>query len=165
MQPQIFICSLLALAGATLALPTPTTNTNNDAPHHLATRTLSPIQVLTAIMPSSTSCSGRGDQCVTGEVALTHLQSGMDNYGVTSKMEQAGILALVAYESEELMYKRNTDATAAAGGKGTSNEQSGTYNLEFANTFPELESLGLTTSNVLDHITANKYNFWTVSRC
>lgn len=35
--------------------------------------------------------------------------------------------------------------------------------MEYANTFPELAKLNLSTSNVLDYVTADKYNFATVS--
>lgn len=171
MRLQILICSL-ALASATLAFPTATrtntnTNTNEEAPPLRATRTLdtrgSAADTIIAIMPSSTSCAGRGDECVTADVAAPLLADGLTHYGVKTAVEQAGILALVAYESVEMQYKRNTDASAAAGGKGTSNQQSGTFNVDFANTFDELSGLGLTTSNVLDYVTENKYNFWTVS--
>lgn len=41
--------------------------------------------------------------------------------------------------------------------------QSGDFNVEYANTFPELKELNLNTSNVLDHVTSNEYNFATVS--
>lgn len=170
MQLQTLTCSL-ALASAILALPTATrtnTNTNNEqAPPLRATRTLdtrdSGVDLVIAIMPSSTSCAGRGDECVTADVAAPLLANGLAHYGVTTGVEQAGILALVAFESVEMQYKYNTNADAAAGGKGTSNQQSGGFNVEFANTFDELSGLGLTESNVLDYVTKNKYNFWTVS--
>lgn len=113
-------------------------------------------------MPLSSSCADRGDECVTAEVAAPYFVSGMNHYGVSTAIEQAGILALVAYESGQMQYKINTNSANAASGQGTSNEQSGTFNLEFANTFDELKGLGLTTSNVLDYVTKNTYNFWTV---
>lgn len=176
MQLQLLISSL-AWAAATLAAPTATTTTTNgDGPStagvprrlHGGTRTLprrgTGAETIAAIMPLSTSCAGRGDECVTAEVAAPYLASGLDHYGVTTAIEQAGILALVAYESVEMQYKRNTNTAAAAGGQGSSNEQSGAFNLEFANSFDELKALGLTTSNVLDYVTNNTYNFWTVSK-
>lgn len=43
--------------------------------------------------------------------------------------------------------------------------QGGEFNVEYANTFPELAKLNLSTSNVLDHVTVDKYNFATVSSC
>lgn len=169
MQLHILISSL-AWAATTLAAPTATTNGEGPAsvPRRLhGTRTLprrgTGAETVAAIMPLSTSCAGRGDECVTADVAAPYLASGFNHYGVTTAIEQAGILALVAYESVEMEYKRNTNETAAAGGQGTSNEQSGEFNLEFANSFDELKALGLTTSNVLDYVTKNTYNFWTVS--
>lgn len=41
--------------------------------------------------------------------------------------------------------------------------QGGAFNVEYANTFPELAKLNLTTSNVLDYVTKDQYNFATVS--
>lgn len=41
--------------------------------------------------------------------------------------------------------------------------QGGEFNVEYANTFPELAKLNLTTSNVLNYVTTDKYNFATVS--
>lgn len=165
MQPYTL---LLGLGALTSALPTATTTTDDAvaAAHQNPTRTLSTrgtiAETVAAIMPLSTSCASRGDECVTAAVAAPYFVSGMNHYGVATAVEQAGILALVAYESGQLQYKVNTNAANAAGGQGTSNEQSGAFNLEFANTFPELAALGLTTGTVLDHVTDNKYNFWTV---
>lgn len=168
MQLQTLICSL-AFASATLALPTATrANTNIDeAPPLAASRTLhargvQEVALVTAIMPQSTSCAGRGDECVTADVATPLLISGFKRYNITTGMEQAGILALVALESGEMQYKYNTAPDQAAGGKGTSNQQSGTFNVQFANTFDELKTLGLVETNVLEYVTDNKYNFWTV---
>lgn len=41
--------------------------------------------------------------------------------------------------------------------------QSGQFNVEYANSFPELASLNLTTSTVLAQVTQDKYNFGSVS--
>lgn len=40
--------------------------------------------------------------------------------------------------------------------------QSGDFNVEYANTFPELRSMDLNTSTVLAQVTQDKYNFGTV---
>lgn len=161
MQLQNVMGGLAALAGAASAMPTVT------LPKDKETRTVQPrgsaADTVIAIMPLSTSCDGRGDECVTAAVAGPLLASGMSHYGVNTAIEQAGILSLVAYESVEMQYKINQNPTNAASGQGTSNEQSGVFNLQFANTFDELKDLGLTTGSVLDHVTDNKYNFWTVS--
>lgn len=41
--------------------------------------------------------------------------------------------------------------------------QSGQFNMDYANSFPELASMNLTTKTVLAQVTQNKYNFGSVS--
>lgn len=74
---------------------------------------------LVIIMPDSTSCTGRGDECVTADVAAPFLVDSMETYKVTTGKEQAGVLALIAYESEQLRYKKNL--VHSADGQGTAN--------------------------------------------
>ncbi|KAF3768711.1 hypothetical protein M406DRAFT_223362, partial [Cryphonectria parasitica EP155] len=120
----------------------------------------SAASVIEAIMPSSVSCSGRGDECTTAAVAGPLLADAMTTYSITSGVEQAGILALIAYESDELQYKKNTNQDANLG-RGTANEQGAEYNIDYANTFSELASQNPTASTVLDLVTADEYNFGT----
>lgn len=75
-----------------------------------------------AIMPQSVSCEGRGDECATADGAAPYLAGSMSQYRVTSSAEQAGILALIAYESIELQYRTNQNAEQKALGRGTANE-------------------------------------------
>lgn len=75
-----------------------------------------------AIMPQSVSCAGRGDECTTAAVAAPYLVDAMYEYGVVTGYEQAGILALIAYESVEMRYKVNQNAANRAAGQGTANE-------------------------------------------
>lgn len=115
MQSRI-LTAAIALASVGLALPTKGDNL-------IPTRTLDKRDVaatIAAIMPSSTSCSGRGDECTTAEDAVEYLTGSMAEYHVTTSIEQAGILALIAYESGEMQYKKNLDQ-AAQPGRGTAN--------------------------------------------
>ncbi|KUI67261.1 hypothetical protein VM1G_02691 [Cytospora mali] len=146
------LLTTLAAAGAALALPTAQTPTRT-----LGKRDAS--QVILDIMPSSSSCSGRGTECRTAEQAAPYLVKAMEDYSIGTDVEQAGILALVAYESVEMQYSKNLNNAAA--GQGTSNMQMGSYNVEYANSISALSSQGLTTSNVLDYVTDDKYNFGT----
>lgn len=107
-----YLTTLLAFAGAALALPTATTPTKTLGKREAT-------QVLLDIMPSSSSCDGRGDECRTATQAASHLVQGMTKWKTTAPMEQAGILALIAYESLEMQYKKNLNNAAA--GQGTSN--------------------------------------------
>lgn len=107
-----YLTTLLAFAGAALALPTATASTKSLGKREA-------IQVLLDIMPKSGSCDGRGDECRTATQAASYLVQAMTKYKTTEPMEQAGILALVAYESEQMQYKKNLNN--AASGQGTSN--------------------------------------------
>lgn len=107
-----YLTTLLAFTGAALALPA------SEAPtKYLGKREAA--KVLEAIMPKSTSCEGRGDQCRTASQAAPYLVQAMTKYNTTAPMEQAGILSLVAYESVEMQYSKNLNNAAA--GQGTSN--------------------------------------------
>lgn len=115
MQLQI-VTAALALAGVGLSLPT---GVNDQTP----TRTWDKRNVastIVAIMPSSTSCDGRGDECTTAEDAVEYLTGSMSQYSVSTAVEQAGLLSLIAYESVEMQYKKNLDQ-AAQTGRGTVN--------------------------------------------
>ncbi|KAI3401657.1 hypothetical protein diail_9321 [Diaporthe ilicicola] len=147
-----YLTTLLAFTGAALALPTATTPTKSLGKREAT-------QVLLDIMPSSSSCSGRGDQCRTAEQAAPHLVDAMTKYSIASDMEQAGILSLIAYESLEMQYSKNLNNAAA--GQGTSNMQMGTFNVQYASSIPELAAKSPTTSTVLDLVTADEYNFGT----
>lgn len=110
--------STLALAGIALSLPV---GEDSLTP----TRTVakrSAASIIEAIMPSSSSCDGRGDECTTADIAGPYLADSMAHYGITSGIAQAGILSLIAYESLELQYKTNQNAEQKAAGRGTSNQ-------------------------------------------
>lgn len=110
------LATTLALAGVGLSLPT---KLDSLSP----TRTWNKRDVaatLVAIMPSSTSCSGRGDECTTAEDAVEYLTGSMSEYSVSTAIEQAGLLSLIAYESDEMQYKKNLDQSAQTG-RGTVN--------------------------------------------
>ncbi|ROW18401.1 hypothetical protein VPNG_00104 [Cytospora leucostoma] len=146
------LITTVAIAGTALALPT------TPAP----TRTLARrdgTQVILDIMPSSSSCAGRGTQCRTASEAAPHLVQAMEDYSIGTNVEQAGILALVAYESGELQYSQNLNN--AASGQGTSNMQQGRWNVEYAVSIAALAVESITASNVLDFVTKDEYNFGT----
>lgn len=107
-----YLTTLLAFTGAALALPTAITPTKS-LNKRLTT------QAITEIMPSSASCSGRGDQCRTAAQAAPLFEKAFSDYGIEKDVEKAGILALVAYESLEMQYSKNL--VNAAAGQGTSN--------------------------------------------
>jgi hypothetical protein len=72
------------------------------------------------IMPNSASCANRDAQpgsCRTAAEAAPHLAKAFNTYGITSKGAQAANLALIAFESAEMVYKVGLDANTP--GKGT----------------------------------------------
>ncbi|CAN8100587.1 unnamed protein product [Discula destructiva] len=146
----------LALAGVGLALPTG----NHALPARaLGKRGWFSTAVIEAIMPKSTSCDNRGDECTTGAVAAQYLHRAVLKYGVTTDIEKAGIAALIAYESGELQYKKNLDQ-AAQPGRGTANMQSGALNVQYA---ADLGMGSYTTGNVLDLTSDDTFNFYSAA--
>ncbi|CAK7202243.1 hypothetical protein SEUCBS139899_004965 [Sporothrix eucalyptigena] len=131
--------------------------------HPFFRRDTSAADIVAAIMPTSTSCSGAlyPDQCYTNVQAAPFLIEAMTRYGITNAAEIAAVLALTAYESGELKYRHSEFPVVA--GKGTSNMQSPTYNQEYASSIPALAS-GITAANgdpdaILALVTVDDYNF------
>lgn len=121
MQVTTLVASL-ALVGFSMARPTLRAVGDLVEPSRINLLSKrSAASVIESIMPKSTSCSSRGDECTTAEVAGPYLAESMATYNVTTGVEQAGILALIAYESGELEYKKNTNQDANEG-RGTANE-------------------------------------------
>lgn len=110
----------IALVVAGLGSALPTGGDLNFAPIHTLGKRGS-ASVIEAIMPSSSSCDGRGDECTTAEVAGPVLADSMSHFGVTAGVAQAGILSLIAYESNELQYRKNLNQDTNPG-RGTANE-------------------------------------------
>lgn len=128
MQVSILITNL-TLTGTAVSLPATAGGGGGDGDKVTPTRTLNkrydggdPADTLLVIMPSSSSCANRGVECVTADVAAPYLVDSMADYGVTTGLEQAGVLALIAYESVQLQFKTNQNAEQKALGRGTANE-------------------------------------------
>ncbi|KAJ0121019.1 hypothetical protein J7T55_008179 [Diaporthe amygdali] len=147
-----YLTTLLAFTGAAMALPTANT------PIRTLTKRTS-ADILQTIMPKSASCDGRGDECRTAAQAAPFLVKAMTDYNIGTQTEQGGILALIAYESEQMQYKKNLNNAAA--GQGTSNMQMGSFNVQYASSIPALAAKSPTESTVLDLVTADEYNFGT----
>ncbi|QDS68029.1 hypothetical protein FKW77_009539 [Venturia effusa] len=103
-----------AAAPATSAAATPTP-ANNAAP---STASLTADTIL-KIMPDSGSCAGRDKvpgNCRTAEQAAAPLAKGFSTWGITVPGAQAANLALIAFESDQMIYKTSAQGIA---GKGT----------------------------------------------
>jgi hypothetical protein len=90
----------------------------------------------------------------------------MQKYGITSTAEIAGVLSLMAFESVDFKYKHNV--SPGRPGQGTANMQMFDYNLEYAQSIPELAdqvaALGTISSDaqknqLLALVTDDNYNF------
>lgn len=113
----------LTLAGTALLLPAAAGGSDKATPtRSLNKRDGTAADTLLVIMPSSSSCANRGTECVTADVAAPYLVDSMADYGVTTGLEQAGVLALIAYESVQMQFKTNQNAEQKALGRGTANE-------------------------------------------
>jgi cytidine deaminase len=97
------------------ALTTLTTATPLPNPFHLTAlnrvddaTTITQSQMET-IAPKSTSCDNPPAQgeCATGKQAAKFTSQSFDTYKVTNKAEQAAIIALIAFESEDFRYNKN----------------------------------------------------------
>lgn len=129
-------------------------------------RESSAASIIAAIAPTSSSCSGGTSDCRTADQAAPYLISAMQQYGVTSPAEIAGILSLMAYESGDFKYK--TNVSPGRPGQGTANMQMFQYNLEYAQSISalsaEVAALGtITTDDQMNSLRAlvidDEYNF------
>lgn len=125
------LCNLILLAGVACAavLPTRTVVERSTA-----------AEILLQIAPSSSSCANAPypSECATNVDAAPYLIAAFENYKITNPSEIAAVLALMAYETGEFKYNINHSANTP--GQGTRNMQMITYNYEYANSFPALQS-------------------------
>lgn len=134
-------------------------------------RASSAVSIIEAIMPLSTSCAGRGTECDTATQAAPFLISAMQQYGVRTAGEIAGLLSLVAYESVQMQYKHNV--SPGRPGQGTSNMMEIQFVLPYAQSISALASQVKTITGgaaasalstdqanaVLALVTPDEYNF------
>ncbi|EJT81274.1 hypothetical protein GGTG_01258 [Gaeumannomyces tritici R3-111a-1] len=122
-------------------------------------------------MPDSKTCDlAKFPQCTTAADAAPYFIEAMSTYKIYDYWEIAAVVSLTAMESASLKYKQPASPSSDKG-KGTSNMQSGAFNLKFAKSIPELASRvseitgGSETptdaqkSEVLKLVQANDYNF------
>ncbi|KAI3332690.1 hypothetical protein F4824DRAFT_285641 [Ustulina deusta] len=142
----------LALAGLTSALP-------------LVARQKTAAAIIGEIAPGSLSCADT-TECRTNVQAAPFFIDAFQKYGLGSAGQMAAVLALTAYESVDYKYKHNV--SPGRPGQGTSNLQMVNFNIDYANTFPELQAkvsaLGTiatddTKNQLLALVTPDEYNF------
>lgn len=153
---KFLLATTLLLAGSSTAAPLRKRGGDTSA-----------AQIILQIAPGSASCTDT-KECRTAEQAAPFLIDAMVKYGVTTPSEIAAVLALMAFESVDLKYKRNV--SPGRPGQGTANMQMWNFNLEYAKSIPELQSkvaaLGTVTegdtdklNQLLDLVIDDQYNF------
>ncbi|PLB41791.1 uncharacterized protein BDW47DRAFT_122242 [Aspergillus candidus] len=112
---------------------------------------LTPKQIET-IAPKSKSCESASskDECATAAQAAPAISASFDKYKVHSRAEQAAVIGLMAFESEEFQYNRNH--SPGVPGKGTRNMQSPTYNQKYASSLPDIADAAEQASSDADKV-------------
>ncbi|KAJ5248977.1 hypothetical protein N7468_000428 [Penicillium chermesinum] len=90
--------------------------------------------------PSSNSCANppAEGECATAKTAAKYASQSFQTYKVSSKAEQAAILSLMAFESDDFKYNKNH--FPGTPGQGTRNMQSPAFNKKYASSIPALSS-------------------------
>lgn len=117
MRPTTTLFLTLATTHPASAAPAPACSTTSTPASQIITPAL-----VEAVMPLSASCADRPPECTNSTVAAPLLAASFDAYRLTTKQEQAGVLALIAYESVQLGYRNNSVAANVAAGQGTANQ-------------------------------------------
>ncbi|KAJ5699645.1 hypothetical protein N7536_002658 [Penicillium majusculum] len=131
MHLQTLLLSLtLTLTIQTTASPLPSLFVRDTA--------LTESQIIT-IAPTSKSCTDAPaeGECATAKQAAKFTSQSFDTYKVTSKAEQAAIISLMAFESDDFKYNKNHFPGVA--GQGTRNMQSPSFNKKYASSLPDLK--------------------------
>ncbi|KAJ5663675.1 hypothetical protein N7507_004406 [Penicillium longicatenatum] len=114
--------------------------------HHKQDTALTEAQIID-IAPTSKTCDNppAEGECATAEQAAKFASQSFDNYQVTSKAEQAAILSLMAFETDDFKYNKNH--FPGVPGQGTRNMQSPDYNKKYANSISALKDKVAEVSN------------------
>ena len=73
------------------------------------------------VAPKSADCTNPPEkgECATAEQAARNIAISFDTYDVSSRAEQAAVIGLMAFESEEFKYSRNHFPAPGVEGKGS----------------------------------------------
>lgn len=88
--------------------------------------------ILTTISPATASCDGADfpEECADASRAVDPINNSFEKYQITTSGEQAALVALMIYESDSFKYNKNH--FPGNPGQGTKNMQSPAYNLQYA---------------------------------
>ena len=104
MHPLTLLTLLLPLTASAL----PASQARSPSAGTAAAAPITPAQLL-AIMPQSSTCAGAAhpDECRTAAQAAPFVTQSFSTYGVTTPGEQAALLGIMGFESEDFKYNKN----------------------------------------------------------
>ncbi|KAJ4296228.1 hypothetical protein N0V90_006273 [Kalmusia sp. IMI 367209] len=122
----------LALSTTSLALPlaAPQDSSSSNASCYEIT-----VDDLTAIAPETASCPGTGDfatECADATRAAPAISASFQKYDISSRGEQAALIAIMLYESGNFKYNHNHFPAPGRAGQGTRNMQMAPFNDKYA---------------------------------
>lgn len=93
----------------TLLLPLTLPFLASAAPTIRSSNTQITAQQIQQIAPKSSTCDNppAKGECATADQAAPNIAKSFENYGVTSRAEQAAVIALMAFESDDFRFSRN----------------------------------------------------------
>ncbi|CAI7618481.1 unnamed protein product [Penicillium manginii] len=139
MQSILTASLLVSLAVFSTAAPIPFSLATKDT-------ALTEAQLI-QIAPTSKTCDDAPaeGECATAKTAATFSSQSFNDYKVTNKAEQAAILSLMAFESDDFKYNKNH--FPGNPGQGTRNMQSPAFNKKYASSIPALKDKIAAVSN------------------
>ncbi|KAI1196060.1 hypothetical protein F5X97DRAFT_306334 [Nemania serpens] len=153
MKFSITLSAGLALAGLSTAAPLTARDAKTAA------------QIIGEISPNSLTCADAAE-CRTNVQVAPFFVKAMSQYGLGNPGAIAAVLALTAFESVDYKYKHNINPGRP--GQGTSNMQMIDFNVEYAQSIPELKekvaAIGAASTpeaqnKILALVTDDQYNF------
>ncbi|KAI2616483.1 hypothetical protein GGR54DRAFT_227012 [Hypoxylon sp. NC1633] len=158
MKFQVATAAGLLLAGQALAAPVTTPLRARDGK--------TAAEIVAEIAPNSKNCAPN-TECYSADQAGPLLVDAMSKYKLVYAGQIAAVLALTAFESVDYQYKHNV--SPGRPGQGTSNMQMFNFNLQYAQSIPELADkvAGVDANSaddakkneVLALVNADQYNF------
>lgn len=142
------------------------TAANHTTTNHLVTGSPLTVSSLLAIAPASNTCAGATHslECKTAQEALAPILASFATYKITDPAIQAAVVSTIAMESGDFKYAHHYFPSSVPG-QGTRNMQSAAYNLEYAQSIPDLAgkleaAQAAGPEHILDLLTSNSdYDF------
>lgn len=114
---------------------------------------------------SNKRADSTSDDCVPFSEAAGPIAAGFDTWKLSSVAEKAGAMAWMIYESKSFTYKLPLNHTQAELGKGTSNMQSGDFNVKYAKALSDFGNFNSSDPGAVVEklVTKNEWTFGSAS--